>query len=263
LFNLRLSGIAGALAFIISLLLGIISGTRIPVVLLRALIFAVVFAVLSGGIYVLISLYLPDLLSPPDAGSGGFRDALGSNVDISVDDAGEDGLSAGYFRGGDENLTEFGENQDLSNENIDTLSGDGLDQNGEEGYTMGGETGTPAAGLEPLEPVGSTEPVGSSEPKGSTELDSSSEASVSEAPAEELPDFDRMATAFGEASLEIPGIGDTGPAPPSTGGPPPAEFNAQFVGGSMNKKTPDMADDFDIKEMASAIQTILVREDKG
>jgi hypothetical protein len=260
LLNIRLSGIAGALAFILSLLLGIISGTRIPVVLLRALIFAAAFAVLSGGIYVLISLYLPDLLTHRDNSLGGIQDSPGSNVDISVDDADEEGLSTGYFQDGDEKTTEFGENQGLSDENLDTLSGDGLDQNGEDGYTMGGDTR--AAGLEPLALDSSS---GTSDP----------DASVSEAPTEELPDFDRMASAFegaadgvpggaqtGDPLLEISEIGGDGPVP-STGGPRPSEFNAQFVGGSLNKKTPDMADDFDINEMASAIQTILKREDKG
>jgi hypothetical protein len=29
------------------------------------------------------------------------------------------------------------------------------------------------------------------------------------------------------------------------------------------KNTPDLGEDFDVKEMASAIQTILKREDKG
>jgi hypothetical protein len=220
LFNVKLSGIAGALAFAVSFLLGIISGTRIPVVLLRALIFAVVFMVLSGGIYVLISMYLPDLLSPPDS--------PGSHVDISVEDPGEEGLNTSYFQSEGENSGEFGDNQD-----------DALDQNHEDGYTMGGEAG-----------ISSEEPV-----QGSlTELDSPSETGGSEpAASDDLPDFDRMASVFEDA----------GPVPSAGSSGPPEEFNVQFVGGSGNKNTPEMAEDFDIKEMASAIQTILKREDKG
>jgi hypothetical protein len=226
LINIRLSGIAGTIAFAVSFLLGVISGTRIPVVLLRALIFAAAFMVLSGGIYALISMYLPDLLSPPDSSGGMRNNSLGSHVDISMDDPGEEGLNTSYFRGEDENSGEFGDNQD-----------DGLDQNQEDGYTMGGEAG-----------ISSEEPV----PGSLAEL-----ASPSETPAstEDMPDFDRMASAFEGSSDAVSGIGNAGPLP--------EEFNAQFIGGSSNKKTPEMADDFDINEMASAIQTILKREDKG
>jgi hypothetical protein len=264
LFNIRLGGIVGTLAFILSFLLGVISGTRLPIVLLRALIFAAVFMLLSGGIYTLVSMYLPDLLSPPDMPGSG-RGGPGSRLDISLDDP-EEGLAASYFQGGAEKSPEFGDNQDLSDENLGTLSEDGLDHTGEDGYTIGGESepGT----LEPYDPNGSSDPTESSDPVST----------------EELPDFDKMASAFGDdsggsfagnsgessdgiselSSPELPELGDAGLTPavrPSRS--QPTEFTAEFIGEPLKKDSPAMADDFDIKEMASAIQTVLKREDKG
>jgi hypothetical protein len=249
LFNVRLSATVGVIAFIVSFLLGIISGTRIPIVLLKALIFAVIFVVLSGGIYALISLYLPDLLSPgadQDFQDAKFQDtqypdSRGSQVDISLDDQGGEEINSSYFQGGNENPGEFGDNQDILDQNIGTLSGDGLDQNREDGYTSEGvvETSAGTSGEETPPRAGNS----SSETPGVME---------------DLPDFDSVAAVFGsEGAAGRSGGGASGISSPET-------FNAEFVGGPLkNKNTPDMGEDFDVKEMASAVQTILKREDKG
>lgn len=242
MINIKLSGIAGVIAFVVSLLLGIIGGSRISMVLLKALIFAVVFMVLSGGIYALISMYLPDLLSPDDMEPQDYR---GSRVDISLDDQGEEGLNSDYSPEGDENSAGIGENQDILNENRET-SPDSLDQNRQDGYTIKGDVEI-MAGM-PEEAASSPESSGAG-----------SVGSV-----EELPDFDSMATAFGGSSGEIPETAVARTAPGGNSGLPAEVINAQFIGGPLkNKNIPELEEKFDIKEMASAIQTILKREDKG
>jgi hypothetical protein len=81
--NLKISGIIAGIAFVLSLLIGFISGAGI-FVLVRALIFAAVFFGISEGAYWLILRFLPELLEPPDNGEAG------SLVDISIgDDSGE------------------------------------------------------------------------------------------------------------------------------------------------------------------------------
>jgi hypothetical protein len=245
LINIKLSGIAGAIAFVMSFLLGIISGGRISMVFLKALIFAVIFATLSGGIYVLISIYLPDLLSPGD--SEPPQDHRGSQVDILLDDQGGEGLNSDYSLDGNENSAEFGKNQGILNENIETLSGDGLDQNRQDEYTIGGDAEIIA---------------GTPEQASSFTVDLAAKSADS---VEELPDFDSMAAVFGGSSGGIPGTGAVkAAAPGESSGSLSETINAQFIGGPLkNKNTPELEEEFDVKEMASAIQTILKREDKG
>ena len=82
------SGVAFALAFVMSLLIG---HTGLPVALIRALVFAVVFFGLGLGIWALINTFIPELLSSgAEDETGGnvlFGGAAGSQVNITVDDA--------------------------------------------------------------------------------------------------------------------------------------------------------------------------------
>ncbi|MDR3304036.1 MAG: hypothetical protein LBS86_06455 [Treponema sp.] len=85
-FNVKTSGIIAFAAFILSFLLGLISGGGVFWVLIRALIFgAAFFALVSAG-QVLIDRFL---LSSNDELSE--QPAPGSVIDISVDDAGVTG----------------------------------------------------------------------------------------------------------------------------------------------------------------------------
>jgi hypothetical protein len=64
-----------------------------------------------------------------------------------------------------------------------------------------------------------------------------------------LPDLESISGAFNAGSIPLGGSGDTGVSP------------AGSIGGQ--NKTKGLDEDFNVKEMASAIQTILKREDKG
>ncbi|MDR1375077.1 MAG: hypothetical protein LBJ24_08920 [Treponema sp.] len=202
MFNPRLYAIAGGAAFVLSLLIGLISGAGFLMVLLRALAFAVVFALFAGGAYWVIGQFLPELLS-----SGSEEEIPGSRVNISVDG---DGVEE-YGGALDPNSDSFGEN---------VL---GLDQKAEEGYTTRGEV------AEKL-PAGSSVSIAvpaAADADGSGEVDT-------------LPDLDAIAEAF------IPSIEDD---------------QLQGVSRPPSGNRPEKLDgDFNTKEMASAIQTILKRD---
>ncbi|MDR0706932.1 MAG: hypothetical protein LBF60_03515 [Treponema sp.] len=75
-------GFAGGF-FFLSFLIGLISGAGFPMILVRALVFALFSFVLSEAIHLVVEHFLID---SPAAKSGDARSA-GSHVDISVEDA--------------------------------------------------------------------------------------------------------------------------------------------------------------------------------
>ena len=91
MINFRISGISAAVAFFLSFLIGLVSRAAMPELIVRPLIFALVFFVLSGAIYYLVSHFLPELLSGDNGGyssSAGADGAhLGSRVNITEGDA--------------------------------------------------------------------------------------------------------------------------------------------------------------------------------
>jgi hypothetical protein len=223
MFNPRISGIFAGAGFVLSFLAGLFSGALFSAILIRALIFAAVFFALSSVGYGAIQMYLPELL----AKDSGDVPALGAQVDISVGD--DEGASGGISLGsGDsvDDLNEFLENPGDS-------GADALDQTGEGGYTGEG-------GMEELQ--------GSSKPALPDTISFSSEETDS---VDMLPDLDTMS-----------GVFYSGPAPAKGSGESSGKSSpASFLGGSGEKKALD--EDFNVQEMASAIRTILKRENKG
>ena len=205
MFNPKLYAVAGGAGFILSLLIGFISGAGLLIALLLALAFAVIFALFAGGVYWVISQFLPELLS-----SGPEEESSGSRVNISVD--GDDTEESGDAL--DPNSDSFGEN---------VL---GLDQKNEEGYTSKGE----AAEHLPSGASVSIAVPAAGDTDGSGEVDT-------------LPDLDAMAEAF------IPAVDDG-----------QSQEASRPSGGNRPEK---LDGDFNTKEMAAAIQTILKRDEKG
>jgi hypothetical protein len=223
--NIKVSAFAAAAAFVLSLLVGVISGAAVPAVFIRALIFAVFFFILAGGIYIVIEKFLPELLSP------GEENASGSQVDITLEDP-KNGDVSEVFSDTDAEISgepgdiSFSEGQDFSEK------GAGLDQNGEDGYTMRkkAEANASEPGEGPSEGFSSGESAALPSDSGSVDL---------------LPDLDSMSGAFassgGEAAEE--------PADYTSSRKPLAKGKPSALGG-----------DFPVKDMASALQTILKRE---
>jgi hypothetical protein len=226
MFNPKVSGIFAGAGFVLSFLVGLFSGAQFPLLLIRACIFAAVFFALSSAGYGAIQLYLPELFSENS------RDipALGGQVDISVggDDDAVEGISL--------ESVGLGDDTDKFSENPGDSGGDALDQIGEGVYTGEGD-------VEEIQ-----EP---SKPALPEELDfSSGEVET----VDMLPDLDAMSGVFNSASG-----GDREPA--GTGAPASSPGGSAASGWAPDKKGID--EDFNVQEMASAIQTILKRENKG
>jgi hypothetical protein len=219
MFNPKISGIAAGAGFILSFLLGLITGASFPLVLIRALIFAAVFFALVSAGYWAISRHLPDLIdavSDTIPAKGEAASPLGAQVDISLgDDPGDAAdINPVYSTEGsplDFSLNEFMENPGES-------GGDALDQHEEYRYT----------------------------------------GMVNPEPLDDLPDLDLMSGAFGSGKAA-----ETG-SPGAAGGESLFDIEGKDDPGSLEKK--GLAGAFagkNVQEMASAIQTILKREDKG
>jgi hypothetical protein len=130
--------ISGVCGFGLSLLVALVSGARLPALLLRPLIFGGVFFFLGMGTLILFRRFL----AVPS-------EAPGSNVDISLDDGDADmmidGTNAEHefsgFAGMDDAYQNdvFGEERDKNAVNGIGQDGKGLEQNSTIGYTGDGE----------------------------------------------------------------------------------------------------------------------------
>jgi hypothetical protein len=92
MFNIKVSSITAGLAFMLSLLIGIISSGNFPISLLRAVLCGAVFFALTAGIYILINMFLPELFQLGQQGQqeqheeAQEENPVGSHIDISVED---------------------------------------------------------------------------------------------------------------------------------------------------------------------------------
>jgi hypothetical protein len=228
-FNPRISGIFAGVGFVLSFLMGLATGAHFPLLLIRAFIFAAVFFALASAGYGAIQMYLPELLAPPP----NEAPALGGGVDISVggddDDARDFSLETGGFGDG---LNDFLENPGNS-------GGDTLDQIGEAVYTGEGtvedfqETTQPALPYDPGFSAGHADTV------------------------DMLPDLDVISGPFSSGPISVGGgvdvVGTDSPA---------SSFDGPRAAGGQAPKA-GLDEEFNVNEMASAIRTILKRENKG
>ena len=129
MLNMRWSSIAGGGAFILSLLIGLISGAGV-FALVRALVFGAVFFGLAAGVYWLVNQFFSDLLTGASPGGSAGEGLAGSQVDITVE--GDEDLAAGVFRTAAAERDEPDAPPDpAAGGALDTA----LDQMDEEGYT--------------------------------------------------------------------------------------------------------------------------------
>lgn len=266
MFNLRVSGIIAGAAFIVSFLLGLLSGTSVPMLIIRPVIFGVIFFIISGVIYLLANNFLPELFDE-SALEGDHAPLPGSRIDITE---GDSAVFAPDYGSAAPGRSALGAQPDDSEEGLGNIadllakgagaqaSGGGrpagLDQNAKNSYTANG-------GLEDL-PV--PEPLPPEEPLESLES-ASGPGVLPAAPAEKqngqsgdfldsvdvLPDLDSMAGAF------LPGTGG--------GEPDAAEYS---VSGPSKKplsgsKSPGWAGDFNAKDMAAGLRTVINKDKEG
>jgi hypothetical protein len=241
MFDVKISAIAAGTAFIVSFLLGLLSGASLPALIIRPLVFAVVFFIIAAIVYFLVSHFLPELLEGDLPASMDAGDALGpgSRINITEDE------SAGtpvYAAQPDDSEDDLGNIADLLTQAKTARPAPmpaetgfpGLDQSGEDGYnrneavSAGGRNGGGFTGS------GSAGP--SLDPADSMDV---------------LPDLDAMARAFlpgsgggeDEADVTEYSTSDDSPKRPLAGG-----------------RGQKMEGDFNPKELAAGIRTILKKE---
>lgn len=83
--NWKVSAVFAGAAFILSILSGAIAGVGFGLLLLRAIIGAVAFAVVGAGVSLVVARYLPELKKLPDGeGRSDVHQADGRNVNIVI-----------------------------------------------------------------------------------------------------------------------------------------------------------------------------------
>jgi hypothetical protein len=126
--KVKVNGIAGGIGFVLSCIVGIISGGSFLMVLLRAVIFGALFFVFIEVSQRLIGTFLPELLNPDADAASAAGEAPGSRIDISVED-------------------------DVDQENTDLFEVSGtLDQERKKDYTQQKGEGVDPAGFVPSAP---------------------------------------------------------------------------------------------------------------
>ena len=207
MFNIRWSAIAGGFAFILSLLISLVSGAGI-FSLVRAGIFGGIFFILGSGVYWAISMFLSDLFDRA------APEPARAKVDITLE--GDDGLIAESGMDGLADLV-----GDASNPTV-------LDQLDEDAYNA-------SEGLE--------------EAPGPRNAGSFGYA----IPIDGLDSIDTLPNFEGASAMQPLAVEETMENPIN---PPPPERRP-----SVNSAQPAELDgDFQAKEIAQAIQTILKRE---
>lgn len=251
--DFKISGIIAGAAFLLSFLIGLVSGVDMPMLFLKPVFFAVLFFVITNVVKLVAERFLPELLE----GGGevtGAEFLPGSRVNIvegdsaayespsalsptpafmnSHSDDSEEAvgdISALMERGGGFSRAAARENPEAVNsQGMDPPS---VDQNAEAGYTKPGD-------------IGELPGAGASGPPG-------------EAPApafdsgELLPDLDSMVGAFVSDSAAE----DSETTEYSVSTPPRTQASSG--------KAPAWAGDFNAKDIAAGLRTVLNKDKEG
>ena len=146
MFNVRVSTLAACSAFILSLCIGILNKSSFPAVILRPVLFGILFFGLPFLITLIINRFLPELLD--DSGSSPDIILPGTNINIKEDAAPPGAVPANLYARPDDSEADLGDISDAMNNKYkpapdfrnvqaaaDTSGMSGLDQNVENGYT--------------------------------------------------------------------------------------------------------------------------------
>ena len=226
MFNFKTSGIAAGAAFILSFVIGLISGAGIAAVLLKAFIFAFLFFAISFFVLWLVAQFIPELLNLSED-EPGFP-VPGSRVDINI---GDDRIIGAFPSDNSDLLDDIAGRPSTPEKSPASL----LDQGENAGYNEERDIGNDF-GVQEDRAMASDFNEGTAKKTGPKEL---------------LPDMDGLTdgapgSAFDGINIGAIGYESSGPRKPK----------------SSSKKS-EMAGDFDPKELAQAIQTVLKKDDKG
>jgi hypothetical protein len=242
-FNPKVSGIIAGIAFVLSILIGLFTGSQFFPVMLRAFILAIVFFVLSSLVYWLLSQFLPELLTSSSNESNGI-DIPGSKVDISIDadELSDDIDSVPIRNAASESVNSIQEN----NGDIDDQSSlQGLDQKPPDDYNKAGDGNVPQSLVE--------------SEKAAVPGNGASDSGEYSKSLDVLPDLESMSDSFTpveeEEESDVVEMDDDLSSASSI----------PSMGSELKRSSRKNADpgDFNTQELASAIQTILRRDEKG
>jgi len=246
MFNMKWSVISGGLAFIVSMIAGLLFGhVGFLTALLRGLFFFVLFFGIGAGVYALINAFLPELLnmdSQDSPASDVFGSAgAGSQVNITVDDStlGAALPDSGFFSSESSDVGTFSDLVSKSAEsgNKDVFSSGDIDQNQTSSYNSKGE-------LPPAESKG-----------GDFSMDFSTLTSGTEEAVEAteaIPKTESHTESYMDTFSSFTSESDT------------KENDSLFLEDKPDEgKTSVFEGDFKPKEIASGIRTVLEKDKKG
>jgi hypothetical protein len=238
MFDVKISSIAAGVAFIVSFLLGLLSGASFPALIIRPLVFAVLFFIIAGVIYFLVTHFLPELLEEGGNEAAGPDDVLnsGSRINITEEEPSGPSIYAAPADDSEDNLGDisnlFGKGRAAKAPETDFA---GLDQHSEDGYTGSG--------------VVSADIYNDSDSAESkSAIPKPAAASGAGESVDVLPDLDSMAKAF------LPDSGEDGA---DTTEYSTSDGPLKRPSGGRGQK---MEGDFNPKELAAGIRTILKKE---
>jgi len=244
MLNLRISGIIAGAAFILSLILGIVGGTTMPLLIVRPLLFACLFFIISGLVKLIVSRFLPEILENDEKDE--VDNHPGSRINILEGD-GRTGTGPRYAFSGAlpddsdhqlENITDL-----LAKTKASRVSSEGMDQNPQDDYT---DDGDPEK-IPELSPVDSRHGVSSA---GKHAREPDIEGISGE---EALPDLDSMAGAF---LSPVEGEESDSTEYTVSASPPKSLYGSK-------SKAPAWSGDFNAKDLAAGLRTILSKEKEG
>jgi len=278
--------IAAIAAFFISVFIGIIFDVRAVHIILRALLFAVLFFGLGIGLRFIINSYFPELLYKEDENpTEDWYDQVGSRQAITQDDVGEYAVPELYKT--PDGSDELGNIDDLISGSFNPRDGTkGIDRNTEAGYNNKGDfnkTGQVSSSesqdisnVFPEEFPFHDDGLMDNAAAGSSPAVDRQQFSPSfgeNAGYESLPDLDLMARAFssgfGGAPVSIP------PTPAQTFIPATAAANSSALSSNTPKldeleptpqryrggnKPQPMKGDFNPKELAEGLRSVLEKD---
>lgn len=121
MFNIKVPITAGVAAFLLAVISGGIAGIAFPVLMLRSMLSAILFAAAGVGVWYAARNFLPELFDDDKQNKKGTSGENGNNVDIVM----ESDEPPASFDQPDSGMTEMFDKKDLNN--IDLMNGKGDD----------------------------------------------------------------------------------------------------------------------------------------
>jgi len=259
--NFKWGLVPAVFALFVSVMLGVISGSSMNHIILRALVFAVVFFGFGIGMWFLVSNYFPELLAADsDVTLQDENEKTGSQVNITIDNADEYAVPELYKTA--DSSDELGNIEDLVSGAFKVRS-ESVDRKQEESYNRGRYQSVPEnENIDFQDMFQETDNFD----KSFEEKPVFTASFVDDAGGlGGLPDLDEMAMAFSSGGGSLP-IGQGGGSKGASSGfsgvssaSSDFEETDSFSQNKGNKPVP-IKGDFSPKELAEGIRTILSKD---